>query len=194
MNDPISKQVSLCIQDLQAGDSSAVDRLLPLIYEDLRRVARDMKRGDLAHTMQPTVLVHEAYLRLVDRAAGNYASRLHFMRVAAQAMRQILTDYKRERGAKKRGGNQGRVTLQELTGKGNEESQIDALALEDALVELNRLNERHARVVELRLLTGLTLGEVAQVLGIADRTARLDWQIASAWLARFFESETESDD
>ncbi|MCB9882486.1 MAG: sigma-70 family RNA polymerase sigma factor [Planctomycetes bacterium] len=193
MTSPTNDQVSLLVRDLETGDEAAIQKLLPLIYDDLRSMARGLYRGNpQQRTLQPTALVHEAFVRLVGGAPRGYQGRLHFMRVAALAMRQLLTDYARERAAQKRGGNQERVTIGDLAAREGEASEgLDALALEEALAKLGELHPRQARVVELRFLTGLSIEETAEALGIAPRTARFDWQMARAWLTRFLRERGE---
>lgn len=151
-------------------------------YEELRRIAKfylgKERRG---HTLQPTELVHEAYLKLSRRTGISSSS--HFAAVAAQAMRQILVDYARRRATAKRGGNWLRVTLSEAVSE-NGEQDVDLLVLEDALNELAELRERCSRVVELRFFGGLTCEEAANVLEISPKTAEADWYFARAWLRR----------
>lgn len=195
MTDTPHDQVSVLVRQLESGDEGAIQELLPLIYDDLRRMARGLYHGNVAQrTLQPTALVHEAYLRLVGAPARHFEGRLHFLRVAALAMRQLLTDYARERSAQKRGGGLERVTIGNLaTDEAGEPTDgLDALALEEALVKLAELHPRQARVVELRFLTGLSVEETAEALGIAPRTARFDWQMARAWLTRFLRERDPS--
>lgn len=181
MSDTRTAEVTVCLADLRRGDRSAVDRLLPHVYADLREIAGKVHRGGGARaTLQPTALVHEAYLRLVDGA--DYESRVHFLSVAARAMRQILVDYARARRSQKRGGDQEIVVLDE--GEAADGDGFDLVALDDALGQLEKLSERQARIVTLRYFGGLTVDETAQELGVSPRTVKADWQMARAWLQR----------
>jgi RNA polymerase sigma factor (TIGR02999 family) len=163
------------------GDPTAFDRLLPLLYDELHDIAgRHMRSERPEHTLQPTALVHEAFLRLagVDVA---YEDRAHFIRAASQAMRRVLVDHARARNAAKRGGNV-RVTLDEGLAP-HDDGVVDLLVLEDALDRLAEAEPRWARVVELRFFGGLEVAETAAALGISTATAKRDWQFARAWLA-----------
>jgi RNA polymerase sigma factor (TIGR02999 family) len=180
--------VTRYLAEMQRGDGSAADRLLPLLYQDLHRIAerflQDQRRD---HTLQPTALVHEAYMRLVKPGAEGWESRRHFMSVAALAMRQLLTDYARRRDAQKRRGGHVHVAVGELGESAlpaPEENGCDLVALSEALEELRAMDERQARIVELRFLTGLTVEETAAVLGVSERTVFLDWKMARSWLER----------
>lgn len=182
-----SRQASIdaCFEQLASGDETALDRLLPHIYEDLRSLAAAVFRGSAQRTLQPTVLVHEAWLRLSSRGNGDgFSGRKHFLRVAAIAMRQLLADHARRRRALRRGGAQEQVELLDDMAWTEGSEPIDVVALDDALARLQQVDERLARVVELRFFAGLTHEETAEVLGIAPRTARLDWQMARSWLRR----------
>ena len=186
-----AKEITQYLEELEHGDPSAVGRLLPFVYDDLRALADAMFRDQRDnHTLQPTALVHETYLRLLGSTHKSYEGRRHFYNVAAMAMRQLLTDYARSRGARKRGGDRKRVVLEERA----QEAQLDGLdliALDEALEELARLDPRMARVVELRFLAGLTNKEVADILGMAERTVSLDWQMARTWLRRHLSDKPE---
>ncbi len=180
MTDPTARdQVTRHLADLGEDGAGAEQRLLPLVYDELRALAVNLFRQQQGHhTLQPTALVHEAYLRLVG--SDSYADRQHFFRVAAMAMRQLLVDHARARRAEKRGGDRQRVLLEEA---GDEASrEIDLVALDDALTELARLDERQARVVELRFLAGMSVPETAEALGVSERTVYLDWKMARVWL------------
>lgn len=166
----------------RSGDPSAFDQLLPLLYDELHAIAGRHMRGERAdHTLQPTALVHEAFLRLtgVDLA---YDDRTHFIRAASQAMRRVLVDHARARLAAKRGGGL-RVTLDEALAP-QDDRIVDLLVLDDALNRLAEAEPRWARVVELRFFGGLEVSEVANALGVSTATAKRDWQFARAWLAR----------
>jgi len=165
------------------GDAIALDQLLPVVYQEMRRMAAGYLRGERAgHTLQPTALAHEAYLRLVgDRQ--HWQGRSHFLGVAARAMRDILVDHARRRKAQKRGGGQARVSL-DLTTIVAGSLPVAFDDLDRALMDLARLSERQARVVELRYFGGLTIEEAGEVLGISAVTVKRDWALARAWLYR----------
>lgn len=177
----------------QRGDRSAFDRLLSLVYDELRRIAQgQMRREREGHTLDTTGLVHEAYVKLVDQGQAEWSDRAHFFGVAARAMRQILIDYARRRMAQKRGGAWQRTTLEE--DELPVEVQFEELiALDDALRRLDQLDERLRQVVEYRFFGGLTEEETAAVLGVTPRTIQRDWAKARAWLYKELyppESET----
>lgn len=172
------------LADLERGDSAAAAKLLPLVYDQLRAVADSyFRRQPADHTLQPTALVHEAYLRLIDQKEEKWASRAHFFAVASKAMRQILINHAERRAAGKRGGDRQKLTLSEGVTPAPER-EVDVLALDEALAKLSALSERMGRVVELRFFGGLTVEEVAHVLGVSKRTVEGDWQTARAWLSR----------
>lgn len=153
-----------------------------LVYDELRRLARGyFQQQRREHTLQPTALVHEAYLRLAERTRGAFESRSHFMATAALAMRQILVDHARRRGAARRGGDAERVALGDAAGTDGR-TEVDLLELNDALMRLAELDERKAKVVELRLFAGLTIPEVGEAIGVSKMTVSTDWRMASAWL------------
>ncbi len=172
------------LADLESGDGAAAAKLLPLVYDQLRVVADSLFRRQPAdHTLQPTALVHEAYMRLVNQKDEKWSSRAHFFAVASKAMRQILINHAERRAAAKRGGDRQKLTLSEgLTPA--PERDVDVLMLDEALTRLSALSERMGRVVELRFFGGLTVEEVAHVLGVSKRTVEGDWEMARAWLAR----------
>jgi RNA polymerase sigma factor (TIGR02999 family) len=165
------------------GHRGALDQLAPLVYDDLRRVAsRYMTRESADHALQPTALVHEAYLRLVDQQKVNWRNRAHFFGVAATIMRRILVDHARGRQADKRGGGWERVTLVEENLTPAAPREVDMLALHDALERLAVFDPQQARIVELRYFGGLTIEEAAEVMGISSATVVREWTIAKAWL------------
>lgn len=185
MNESRVHDVSVCLAAMRAGDPGAIDRLLPHVYADLRELARKVHRGNAANaTLQPTALVHEAYMRLVD--GSDYQNRVHFMSVAALAMRQILVDYARNRKAQKRGGEHELVVLDEADAAVGEKG-FDLVALDEALSNLEALDERQARTVTLRYFGGLTVEETAKELGVSPRTVKADWHMARRWLHRALE-------
>ena len=166
-----------------AGDREALDRLLPLIHDELRRLARRQLRGEgVGHTLGTTALVHEAYLRLADQTRCGFRDRAHFLAVAATAMRRVLVDHARRHHAAKRGGGARRVPLEHVDALPAAERDELLVALDDALARLAGLDARQARVVECRFLGGLTEEETAAALGVGLRTVKRDWAKARSWL------------
>jgi RNA polymerase sigma factor (TIGR02999 family) len=162
-----------------------MDDLLPLIYDELRRrAAAYLRRERPNHTLQPTALVHEAYLRLIDQRQDNWASRDHFFAIAAQAMRRILVDHARGRHRQKRGGSNEDLPLEDALLAAADESNVDLIALDEAMKKLAKLDSQQERIVELRYFGGLSLDEAANALSISRATAARDWQVAKAWLHR----------
>ena len=187
---PTAHQVTRLLIDWRNGDQTALDRLLPLVYDELHRIAARYMRGErTGHTLQTSALVNEAYMRLADYKRMQWQDRAHFFAVAAQSMRRILIDFARARQHRKRGGGAERVSLAEDIAVGPN-SHMDLLALNEALENLAKLNPRQARVVELRYFGGLKEEEVGHVLGIAPRTVRADWQLARAWLYKTLKHES----
>jgi RNA polymerase sigma factor (TIGR02999 family) len=178
-----------------AGDRAALDALLPLVYDELRRQARSALRGEGAgHTLQPTALVHEAYLRLADGRPGPWRSRGEFFGIAARCMRQVLVDAARTRQAAKRGGGAHAVTLGDADAvaagaAGGEVAGVDVLALDAALERLAALDPDQARLVELRYFAGLTIDDTAAALGVSPATVSREWSVARRWLRRALEAE-----
>jgi len=184
---PTPGEVTQLLAAVRQGDRSAMDRLMTLVYDELRAVARrQLRRLRLGQTLDTTVLVHEAYLRLVDQAGASWQDRAHFLSVAGVAMRHILVDAARRRVAKKRGGEGVRISLDELGpdqgGTDASRQAVEILDLDEALTSLAARNERLSRLVELRFFAGLTEEETAQTLGISERTVRRDWLKARAIL------------
>ena len=179
-------EITQILNRLNDGDGAAVDRLWPLVYDELRALAGSRFRNQPAgHTLQPTALVHEAYVRLAGRADIQWESRAHFMAVAARAMRQILMNHARDKAAAKRGGHHQRITLDEaVTPVADRTGELDLISLDEALTSLGALSDRQGRVVELRFFGGLTIAETAHVLGVGTTTVEDDWHLAKAWLAR----------
>ena len=166
------------------GDKGALDKLMPIVYDELRRqAARYLKREQAGHSLQTTALIHEAYLRLVDQHNVQWQNRAHFFGIAAQMMRRILVDHARTKKRAKRGGSDIRVSL---TGAGVsiKAKDMDVVALDEALNRLAELDEQQSRVVELRFFSGLTVAETAAVMGISPATVKRDWSMARAWLHR----------
>jgi RNA polymerase sigma-70 factor, ECF subfamily len=176
-------QATLLLGRLNAGDGDAARALLPLLYDELRSLAARQFRGQPAnHTLQPTVLVHEAFLRLVGRSADTWQDRKHFFAVAATAMRQIMVNHARAKRADKRGGGEQPVLLNdEIVGEAGQ--NLDVLDLNDAMEQLADIDPRKHRVVELRFFAGLTVPEVAEVLGLSVTSIESEWRAAKAWLS-----------
>jgi RNA polymerase sigma-70 factor (ECF subfamily) len=174
----------LLVELRQTPSPERVEALIDVVYPALRRVAGGLMRRERApHTLQPTALVNEAYLSLVDRSQLDWQSRAHFFGAAANAMRRILVDHARARGAQKRGGDRTRVTFDEGLGEGGT-PDVHLLDLNDALDRFGALDARAARVVELRVFGGLNVQEIAEVLDVSKRTVDNDWAMARMWLAR----------
>jgi RNA polymerase sigma factor (TIGR02999 family) len=174
--------VTALLSDVAAGRRGALDRLLPLVYDELRALAaRALNRERPGHTLQATALAHEAYLRLVDQRETSWQNRAHFLAIASQAIRRILIDHARGRGRDKRGGRLEHVTL-DVASAGVEAPSIDFLALDEALDRLSALDARQARIVELRFFGGLSVEETAAVLAISPATVAREWAHAKAWL------------
>ena len=166
------------------GDTAARDQLMPLVYEELRRLAhRYMGRERPGHTLQTSGLVNEAYLRLIDQSQVHWQNRAHFYGIAAQMMRRILVDYARSRHYAKRGGNNHQVSLNEVL-IASEERRAEVVALDDALKSLAAIDGRKSQIVELRFFAGLSIEETAEVLAVSPGTVMRDWTLAKAWLRR----------
>jgi RNA polymerase sigma factor (TIGR02999 family) len=180
----LSRNITHLLKEWNAGDPQALDRLTPLVYEELRRqAARYLRRERPGHTLQTTALIHEAYLRLVDAKDVEWQSRAHFFAIAANLMRRILVEHARRRDASKRGGSQIRVQFDEAFGVVNE-TDMNLLAIDEALTRLESLDRQQARVVELRFFSGLSVEETAAALGVSPKTVKRDWSVARAWLRR----------
>lgn len=180
-------EITRLLAAARQGDSTAMDRLMALVYDELRAIAhRQLRRRRPGQTLDTTALVHEAYLKLVDPAGAAWQERRHFFAVAAIAIRHILVDAARRRAARKRGGEVLRITFDELApvhkDLGANADAVEILALDEALTSLAALNERLSRLVELRFFAGLTEEETAEVLGTSERTVRRDWRKARAFL------------
>ena len=174
--------VTELIIELSNGKRDAVDRLLPLIYDELKRVAANYLRRERAdHTLQPTALVNEAYMKMIDITQVSWQNKAHFIGVAANQMRRILVDHARNHNAQKRGGEFQILTLNEEIDKSDEES-TDLIALDDALNELAKMDPVKAKIVELRYFGGLSTTETAEVLGVSPITVKRHWKLTKAWL------------
>ena len=175
------EQATRIVDELSLGDCRRAPELARLVYDDLHRYAAALMRAEHGpRTLQPTALVHEAYLRLVDQSRVSWQGRTHFFAVGAEMIRRVLVDDARRRGAQKRGGRAGRVPLDAQDPA--DDSGVDLLALDDALRKLAELDPRAARVVELRFFGGLREADAAAVLGVAESTVSDDWRTARAWL------------
>jgi RNA polymerase sigma factor (TIGR02999 family) len=166
------------------GDQAALDRLAPLVYEELRRMARTYLRGERPdHTLQATALVHEAYLRLVDQHSVSWQNRAHFFGIASQMMRRILVNHATARATDKRGGGAQKLALDEAVGLADGR-EVELTALDEALKELEKLDQRQSRIVELRYFGGLSLEETAEALDLSPATVKREWSTARLWLRR----------
>ncbi len=182
---PEKGEVTRLLIAWNAGDRDAVERLMPLVYAELRRIAeRQFRRERAGHTLQPTAVVHEAYFRLVDQTRVTWKNRGHFFAIAAQAMRRILIDHARAREADKRGGREDRVTLDLGIASPEPADDVDLLALDEALVRLRALDEPQARIVELRFFGGLSIEATAEVLETSPSSIKREFRSARAWLFR----------
>jgi len=184
MSAPTSQEITRLLLAWGQGDATALERLMPLVYAELRRVARRyMNRQRPDHTLQTTALVNEAYLRLIDSSRVQWQDRAHFFAVSAQLMRRILVDFARAQGNLKRGGGAARLALEDAP-EVSAERGADLIALDDALNALAAMNPRQSQVIELRYFGGLSEEETAEALKVSPRTVRRDWSLARAWLYR----------
>lgn len=176
-------EVTLLLAEVKLGRQDALPKLLPLVYKELRRLAGHYLRDErIGHTLQPTALVHEAYMRLVGQDRADWQNRAQFMGVSAQLMRRILVDYARERTAAKRGGGAVRIDDEGFELAANAEQSEQVLAVDEALARLSKLDAQQAQIVEMRYFGGLSVEEAAEALGISPRTVKRDWAMAKAWL------------
>jgi RNA polymerase sigma-70 factor (ECF subfamily) len=181
-------QVTRLLIDWQKGDKAALDNLMPLVYTELRRLATGYLKSERRdHTLQPTALIHEAYLRMIDQDLPEWQNRAHFYGVAARLMRQILVDHARTRGASKRGGEQPKVPLEDAPPVFTHEDATSLLILDEALTRLAAFDERKSRVVEMRAFGGMSVEDTACALGISEPTVKRDMRLAQAWLRRELE-------
>lgn len=179
-----SHDVTQILQDWREGKTDAAERLFPLVYDELKRQARRyLSRERVNHTLQPTALVHEAYLKMIDQTSFALENRAHFFGIASRIMRQILVDHARAYNAEKRGGSAERFSIEDLDIL-PEQSAGDLIELDDALKKLEAIDARKAQVVDMRFFGGLKDAEIAQVLGVTEKTVRRDWQFAKLWLFR----------
>ena len=179
-----SSRVTQLLDKFEPGDRHARERLFADVYTELRALAAQyLRRERKSHTLQPTALVHEAYLKLVGQTRVDWQGRAHFLAFAAQAMRQILVDHARRHGAAKRGGNRHRIALDDNLVIESDRN-VDLLAIEDALKKLTKLDPRQAQMIELRFFGGLSIVEVAKVMGMSKRSVEREWTMVRAWLRR----------
>jgi RNA polymerase sigma factor (TIGR02999 family) len=184
--------VTQLLEQWNNGDRAALDKLMPLIYEELRKMARRyMSQQNAGHTLQTTALIHEAYLRMVKQKEKHFQNRAHFFGVAAQAMRHILVDYARTRRTAKRGGGIRPISLEEAA-LVTPERASELVAFDEALKELEELSQRQSRVVELRYFGGLSVEETATVLKVSPETVMRDWTMAKTWLHRALQPAGEA--
>jgi RNA polymerase sigma factor (TIGR02999 family) len=184
MTTPAPQEVTRLLIAWGNGDQAALDELLPLVYQELHRLAaRHLRRERGHHTLQTTALVHEAYLRLIDQKAAQWQNRAHFFAIAAQMMRRVLVDHARSRQYQKRGGGARRVSFDEAL-EVSDERAAEVVALDEALTALAEFDERKSRLVELRFFGGLSIEETAEVLGVSPGTVMRDWTLAKTWLQR----------
>jgi RNA polymerase sigma factor (TIGR02999 family) len=183
-----SENVSQLLVKWGEGDKAALDKLMPLVHSELRRLASNyLRRERQNHTLQPTALVNEAYLKLIDQKNARWQNRAHFYGVAAQLMRRILVDHARQHQAAKRGGtNQQRLSITSARAIA-EAPEVDVLAVHEALEELKQFDPQQERIVELRFFGGLSIDETAEVMGIGHATVERDWKMARAWLRQKLE-------
>jgi RNA polymerase sigma-70 factor (ECF subfamily) len=191
MAGPSQDEITQLLVAWGKGDRAALDRLMPIVHAELRRLAHgSMRREPAGHILQTSALVNEAYLKLVNERAVCWQDRAHFFAVAAQMMRRILVDFARARNAAKRGGGAIRVSLDEAAAA-SEQRAADLVALDEALERLARIDERRSRVTEYRYFAGLSVEETATVLGVSPDTVVRDWRLARAWLRRELDAGAE---
>jgi RNA polymerase sigma factor (TIGR02999 family) len=179
------KEITQFLREWSSGDREALDKLMPLVYGELRlQAARFLRRENKDHTLQTTALIHEAYIKLINQKNTDWQNRSHFFAIASQAMRRILVDHARTKHRDKRGGDDIKLPLDEALAVPEKEKSVDLIALDEALTRLQVIDEQQARVVELRYFSGLTLEDTAEVLKISRATAARDWNMAKSWLHR----------
>jgi len=180
-----SHEITRMLHQWSGGNREALDELLPLVYGELhKQAARYLRRERQDHTLQPTALINEAYLKLIDQREVSWENRAHFFGIAAQMMRRILVDHARTKHREKRGGDDVKLPLEEAMMVVANEKNIDLIALDEALTRLEMQDKQQARIVELRYFSGLSLEETAEALNISRTTAARDWAMAKAWLHR----------
>ncbi len=178
----MASNITQLLNDYQAGKKDALDELFPLVYGELRKLAASRMRNERGdHTLQPTALVHEAYLRLIEQHSTDWRNRAHFFGLAAEMMRRILVNHAVKNNAEKRFGNQTRLALDEIVDFTNG-TDVNLVALDEALNKLAEFDPKQAKIVELKFFGGLTSEEIAEVTGVSDSTVKREWRIAKAWL------------
>jgi RNA polymerase sigma-70 factor (ECF subfamily) len=191
MRPVLSRDITQLLQSLNNGDSKAADQLIPLVYSELRAIARECFLGQRAsHTLEPTALVHEAYLKLVRAEEIDWQGRSHFFALSARAMRQILVDHARRKQRLKRDGGMTRIELRDDMAMSPQRDE-DLLAVDEALNALEKLDPRQAKIVELRFFGGLTVQEVADYLHLSKRTVEREWTMIRAWLRQTLDQDSE---
>lgn len=194
MMQPVNRDITLLLHAAASGERESLDALMAAIYQDMRRLAAHHMSGERKdHTLQPTAIVHEAYVRLIDQRSTDWKDRLHFFAVASRIIRRILIDHARASEADKRGGNRTRISLADHDVAGPDRD-IDLIALDEAMNELAEINPQQCKIVELRYFGGCTVEDVAEVLKIGKRTVDRDWQAAKAWLFLRLEGDGDSED
>ena len=184
--------VTQMLKDWRNGDQSALDRLMPVVYDELRRIAdRHMRKQHPGHTLQTTALVNEAFMKLVEAQDANLENRAHFFNLAARIMRCILVNHAEANKAEKRGGDNIKLSLDEAIGV-SDRAEVDITALNEALTRLSALDERQSRIVELKFFAGLTNEEIAEALGVSLATMNREWRMARAWLQTELRKTAES--
>jgi RNA polymerase sigma factor (TIGR02999 family) len=193
MGAPSTNEVTERLIAWSAGDRAAFDHLLPMVYQELRRMAGAyLRQENPGHTLQPTALVHETWLRLIDQTRVNWQNRAQFFGVAAQMMRRILVDHAKAKHREKRGGDAVKLSLDDVVNL-SQERVTDLLALNDALDDLSRIDGRKSRVIELRYFGGFSVEETAQILEVSPETVIRDWKMAKAWLYQQIKREARDD-
>lgn len=194
MSTDSTQDVTRLLHDWSAGDAEAPARLMPLVYDELRRLARDYLRRERAgHTLQPTALIHEAYLRMVDQTGASWQNRAHFFGSAARAMRRILVEHARAQQAAKRGGGVPKLSLDEAGSVAAPSGETDLVALDGALQSFAVSYPRQSEVVELKFFGGLEAREIADVLQVSEKTILRDWNFAKLWLQRELSGAEDAD-
>ncbi len=191
----MSDDVESLLASLSEGNQAAADKLLPVLYQELKAIANQHMRNERAdHTLQATALVHEAFLKLVDQNRVQWQGKAHFCAVASNIMRRILVDHARTKNAAKRGKGAQRITLEEGLIAGDPQNNVDLVELDELLTELANLNPRHAKIIEMRYFAGMTVEETAAALDVSVSTVKGDWRMAKAWLTSRLDSDSETSD
>ncbi len=176
-------EITRWLHEWSSGKENALDGLMPIVYAELHRQASNyLRRERVGHTLQATALINEAYLKLIDQREVNWQNRAHFFGIAAQAMRRILVDHAKARHRNKRGGDAENLPLETAEFATSEEGSVNLIALDEALTRLAQLDERQARIVELRFFSGMSVAETAEALGFSPATVKNEWRTAKAWL------------